>query len=40
MKCYIWSVALHGANNVDISKRKSVLKCGPGGWRRSFRLMA
>ena len=41
MKCYIWNIALYGAETWTLravdQKHMEVLKCGAGeGWRRSF----
>jgi len=45
VKCYIWSIALYGAETwtlrrVDQKKTWKVLKCGAGeGWKRSVGLI-
>jgi hypothetical protein len=44
VKCYIWSIALYGAETWNFGKyiinTWKVLKCGAGeGWRRSFGLI-
>jgi len=45
VKCYIWSIALYGAETLDASGSRSetpgkLLKCGAGGgWKRSVGLI-